>query len=142
MISGSLLTSATVNASNSFGERLMTCLSIAASSEPVAGTCWDLVRIREAQTWRRSILPFRTFSQGFGASLLRHCLYAVYQTAAEDDPVRGRTYLKTELAGDYWPQRQSLIALAEYLARLPMDHWRRDAEAARLLAGLLRQDSV
>jgi adenine-specific DNA methylase len=80
--------------------------------------------------------------EGFGASLLRHCLYAVYQTAADDDPARGRTYLKTELGGDYWPQRQNLIALAEYLSRLPMAHWRGDAEAARVLAGLLRQDSV
>ena len=81
-------------------------------------------------------------SEGFGSSPLRHSLYAVYQTAAGDDPAVGRTYLKNELAADYWPQRLHLIALAEYLARLPMEHWRRDAEAARLLAGLLRQDSV
>ena len=78
---------------------------------------------------------------GFGGTTLRHCLYAVHQTAAADDPDKGRTYLKTELA-DYWERRAQLIALADYLSRLPMAHWRGDAEAARLLAGLLRQDSV
>jgi putative DNA methylase len=36
-------------------------------------------------------------SEGFGPSLLRHVLFAVYQTADQDNTKVGLNYLKTEI---------------------------------------------
>ncbi|MGE5153585.1 MAG: DNA methylase, partial [Bdellovibrio bacteriovorus] len=80
-------------------------------------------------------------TEGFGSSLLRHALFAVYQTAEQDNARAGLTYLKTEIP-DYWAQRENLAELLRYLGRLPIPHWTADAEAARLLAGTLENDHV
>jgi adenine-specific DNA methylase len=81
---------------------------------------------------------------GFDGSLLRDVLFAVYVTARDGDPRAGRTYLRQELA-DYWDQRQTIIALARFLAGRPaasMEHWARDTAAAQLLAGAIDNDSL
>jgi hypothetical protein len=53
--------------------------------------------------------------------------------------------LKTELP-DYWNQREKIIHLLDYLAALRrvsgLNHWQKDAEAANLLAGAVRNDHV
>ncbi len=81
-------------------------------------------------------------TEGFGSSLLRHCLFAVYQTADQDNTRVGLNYLKTELTGDYWAQRENLAEMLRFIGRLPIPHWASDAEAARLLAGALENDHV
>jgi hypothetical protein len=71
-------------------------------------------------------------------------LFAVYVTVRDRDPRAGRTYLRQELA-DYWDQRQTILALARFLAARPapsMEHWARDAAAAQLLAGAIENDSI
>ncbi len=81
---------------------------------------------------------------GFGETLLRHVLYAVYKTGEEDDPNIGRLYLRHEVAG-YWDRRNDILALLQYLAHTPtpvMTHWRRDQQAAELLAGMIANDSL
>jgi len=80
-------------------------------------------------------------TEGFGSSLLRHCLFAVYQSADKDRAKVGLNYLKTELR-DYWAQRENLAELLRFIGRLPIAHWSTDAEAARLLAGALENDHV
>ncbi|MDG4596167.1 MAG: DUF1156 domain-containing protein [Candidatus Contendobacter sp.] len=80
-------------------------------------------------------------TEGFGSSLLRHALFAVYQTADQDNTKVGLTYLKTELR-DYWAQRENLVGMLGFLAKLPIPHWTKDAEAARLLAGAVENDHV
>ncbi len=80
-------------------------------------------------------------TQGFGSTLLRHALFAVYQAAERDDTKVGLTYLKTEVA-DYWTHRETLMGQLAFLGRLPIPHWSADAEAARLLAGALENDHV
>jgi hypothetical protein len=82
--------------------------------------------------------------EGFDGSLLRDVLFAVYITARDGDPRAGRTYLRQELA-DYWDQRQTIVALARFLAARPaasMEHWARDAAAAQLLSGAVENDSL
>jgi len=78
---------------------------------------------------------------GFGSSLLRHALFAVYQAADREDNKAGLTYLKTEVT-DYWTHRESLVALTGYLGRLSIPNWSRNAEGARFLAGALDNDHV
>lgn len=80
-------------------------------------------------------------TEGFGSSLLRHALFAVYQTADQDNAKVGLTYLKTELR-DYWTQRENLVGMLGFLGKLPIPHWTKDAEAARLLAGAVENDHV
>ncbi len=77
----------------------------------------------------------------FGASLLRHVLFAVYRVAESEETREGMTWLKTEVK-DYWAQRESLLALLEYIPRLSIAHWQTDAQAAKLLAGAVGNDHI
>lgn len=82
---------------------------------------------------------------GFAASRLRHLLHAVYIVARDPEggPPAARTYLRQELP-DYWDARASLSALLRYLQTTPaaLPHWAADAEAARLLSGIVENDSL
>lgn len=84
---------------------------------------------------------------GFGATLVRHALFAAHKTAQTDSPREGITWLTTEVP-DYATNRARVLALLEYFAALrqnaSLEHWHRDAEAAAVLAGALRnrQDNV
>ncbi len=84
---------------------------------------------------------------GFGASLVRHTLFAIFKTAESESPRDGITWLTTEVK-DYASSRQRVIEILEFLAarrqNASLPHWHKDAEAASLLAGALlnRQDNV
>ena len=80
-------------------------------------------------------------ANGFGESLVRHALRAISRAVEDQTPQAGLNYLKTELR-DYWTQRQKLMVLLEWFARLGLSlaHWRQDSEAARLVTGSLRND--
>lgn len=81
----------------------------------------------------------------FASSPLRHLLFAVRETcAADNSPEPGRQYLRDTFGQGYWGQRERFIALLEWLSSLGnavgMDEWIDDSEAARILAGRLRND--
>lgn len=84
---------------------------------------------------------------GFGGALVRHVLFATFKTAETESPRDGITWLTTEVA-NYSSSRQRIIEILEFLAALrknaSLPHWHKDAEAAELLAGALRnrQDNV
>ncbi|MBI1298959.1 DUF1156 domain-containing protein [bacterium] len=82
---------------------------------------------------------------GFGGTLLRQVLFAVQLSAKSEETRDGLNYLKTERP-NYWDERAKIVQLLGYLARLKdvagMDHWRKDAAAADLLAGAVRNDHV
>jgi hypothetical protein len=84
--------------------------------------------------------------RGFAGSLLRHVLYAVHMVERGEEPPAARRYLSETLTPlGYWDNRQTILALLEYLARRPspaMDLWRGDVEAARVLAGYIQNDSL
>ena len=58
----------------------------------------------------------------------------------------GLDYLHTELREVYWSNREKITGVLEYLAALrhsgSMEHWQKDAQAAALLAGAVRNDHV
>lgn len=81
----------------------------------------------------------------FAASPLRHLMFAVRETAAADkNPEPGRQYLRDTFGQAYWGKREGFIVLLEWFAALGntegMAEWLEDSEAARILAGRLRND--
>lgn len=81
----------------------------------------------------------------FAASALRHLLFALRETAAADaNPEPGRQYLRDTFGPGYWMQRERFVGLLEWLALLAnaagMEEWAADSQAARILAGRLRND--
>ncbi|HSV55803.1 MAG TPA: hypothetical protein VLH39_01680 [Magnetospirillaceae bacterium] len=98
-------------------------------------------RLKTASEFKRAGLS----GSGFAAGLLRHLLFAVHETARAQSPREGLSYLRTERP-DYWPRREDILAVLEYLAaartHAGLSHWRKDAQAAELLAGAVRNDHV
>ncbi len=83
----------------------------------------------------------------FAPSPLRHLLFAIHETAgADSSPEPGRQYLRDTFGQGYWGQRERFIGLLEWLAALGnaegMSEWITDSEAARILAGRLRNDQA
>lgn len=82
---------------------------------------------------------------GFPRSLIRQLLFAVHQVAKNEQARDGLNWLRTELR-DYWTIREKIINLLDYIAALSrvsgMSHWIKDAEAAGLLSGAVRNDHV
>ncbi|MBK6492956.1 MAG: DUF1156 domain-containing protein [Sphingomonadales bacterium] len=81
----------------------------------------------------------------FAASPLRHLMFAIRETAAADNsPEPGRQYLRDTFGQAYWGKREGFVALLEWFAALGnaegMTEWLEDSEAARILAGRLRND--
>ena len=81
----------------------------------------------------------------FASSPLRHLMFAVCETAAaENSPEPGRQYLRDTFGQAYWGRREGFVALLEWFAALGnaegMTEWLLDSEAARILAGRLRND--
>ena len=78
---------------------------------------------------------------GFGNSLVRHALFATFKAADTESPREALAWLKTEV-NEYGANRQRVIALLDYFAALrqnaSLGHWHKDAEAAALVAGALR----
>jgi adenine-specific DNA methylase len=81
----------------------------------------------------------------FASSPLRHLMFAIRETANSDNsPEPGRQYLRDTFGQLYWTKRDGFIGLLEWLSSLGntdgMEEWANDSEAARILAGRLRND--
>jgi hypothetical protein len=81
----------------------------------------------------------------FAAAPLRHLMFAIRETSAADNsPEPGRQYLRDTFGQGYWGKREGFVFLLEWLAALGnaegMNEWISDSEAARILAGRLRND--
>jgi hypothetical protein len=98
-------------------------------------------RLKSATEFGRKQLS----GDGFGGSLLRQALFAMHQTVKSEEVRDGLNWLKTELP-DYWSSREKIVHLLDFLSALryaaPMAHWQKDANAAGLLAGAVRNDHV
>ena len=80
---------------------------------------------------------------GFGASLVRNALFAIREVIRTSEVQLGKNWLRNEVQ-NYWNQRKTLIEILRYLAKMgiKIEHWRADANAARLLAGALENDNI
>ena len=123
------------------GTRMFTPSGLAASL---------LAPILEAET-DSPTLPARRGRAGaagphpFAGAPLRHLMFAIGETSAADNsPEPGRQYLRDTFGQGYWGKREGFVFLLEWLAALGnaegMNEWISDSEAARILAGRLRND--
>ena len=98
------------------------------------------------QTLLRKVPFLKGNKKGFSGSPVPQLLFAVHQVTKNEQTRGGLNSLKTELMSDYWTIRDKIINLLEYIPTLGrvsgMDHWQKDAEAAGLLAGAVRNDHV
>ncbi|MDT8896654.1 DUF1156 domain-containing protein [Thermanaerothrix sp. 4228-RoL] len=98
-------------------------------------------RLKTAREFGRRMLG----GSGFGGTVLRHVLFAIFQSIEQEDPGAGLNYLKTELS-DYWKQREKIVALLNYLSKFRrvsgMPHWRETGEMAELLSVRVRHDTL
>jgi len=83
-------------------------------------------------------------TEGFGATLMRQVLFAVWKVmeGAERDSKRGVTILKADIGADYWTLRQKLILLAGYVAQKTAQTRPEESAAAAELAEALKLDRV
>lgn len=81
----------------------------------------------------------------FSNSLLRNVLAALHQTIKAEDTMKGRNWLKNELPS-YWSQRNTIVEILEFISALEnienMPHRKEEARYARLLAELVKNDSI
>ena len=123
------------------GARMFTPSGFAASGlAPICGGDSDTLPTGRGRAAAGAAHPF-------AASPLRHLLFAIRETTATDNsPEPGRQYLRDTFGQGYWGQRERFISLLEWLAALGnavgMDEWIKDSEAARILAGRLRNDQA
>lgn len=92
-------------------------------------------RLKTVSEFQRCVLG----DSSFGESLVRHALHAIWRAVETGDIAGSLTWLRTE-APDYWPQREALATVLRYLSAIEIDHWREDADAARLVAGAVEND--
>lgn len=121
------------------GARMLTPSGFGSAALAVAGDDGSVVLAgRRGRAAAGGPHPFATTS-------LRHLLFAVRETARnENDPEPGRQYLRDTFGQGYWRLRERFVHLLGWLAALgnaeEMDEWAGDSEAARILAGRLRND--
>jgi adenine-specific DNA methylase len=80
---------------------------------------------------------------GFSNSLVRNILFAIREAARTGEVKDGKNWLRTEIP-DYWHYRKTIIEILKYLATMgiKLKDWQKDAEAARLVAGAVENDTV
>jgi len=121
------------------GTRMHTPSGFAAAGlAPVGEADTDTLSVRRGRTAGGAAHPF-------ASSALRHLLFAIRETrTADNSPEPGRQYLRDTFGQGYWGRRERFISLLEWLAALGnavgMSEWINDSEAARILAGRLRND--
>ena len=104
-----------------------------------------VTRANEARLKTASEFALKTMGQGFGVSLVRNVLAALYTAVKNEDAAAGRAWLHSELPG-YWNERRkilevlSFIASLEYIDSMPV--WKDDARYARFLHELVKNDGV
>jgi hypothetical protein len=80
---------------------------------------------------------------GFGSTLVRNALFAIREVVQSEEVQQGKNWLRNEVK-DYWNQRANIIEILRYLSTMgyKIDHWKKDADAAGLLAGAVQNDHV
>lgn len=99
----------------------------------------NLTRLKTAIEFKNRELG----SEGFGSSLSRNILFAIYETHKTEEPQMGRNWLLNELP-DYWGNRQLILHILNYIEfnAEPIPHWEKDIKALKLLKGFLENDSI
>jgi adenine-specific DNA methylase len=109
----------------------------------LADTKANQSRLKSASEFGRKELS----GEGFSGTLLRQVLFGIFKTVETESPREAITWFMNEIE-NYAGNRSKVIQILEYLGSLQqhtgMVHWHKDANAAAILAGALRnrQDNV
>ena len=104
----------------------------------------NAVRLKLPKEFRMSQIT----DTGFGASLLRHVLAAIYISANEETVQEGVSYLRSHYQDNnmYWSLRTQIIAMLEFMAKVKgnanVEHWQDVAEYIDMLKEAVRNDSL
>ena len=85
---------------------------------------------------------------GFGSTLTRHLLYAIYETTKSQSTVEGRRYLRDAYMKDneYWYKKPLMMEILNFISKIEfvdhMNHWKEHAYSAKLLREALKNDGV
>jgi putative DNA methylase len=83
--------------------------------------------------------------QDFSGSLLRQVFASIHQGIKEEDPLKGKNWLRNEVPS-YWSNRSQIQVLLSYLSSLSahatMIHWHKEAEMARYILELVKNDTL
>lgn len=124
------------------GARMLTASgfasSLLAAIEGMPSDLEALVSTNSARVNQASMHPF-------SVTYLRHLIFAVSETVKSDfNPEQGLQYLKDTLGQLYWTKRTDFMVVLDWLNAIGdaegMGEWKADSEAARILAGRLRND--
>ena len=86
--------------------------------------------------------------KGFGASLVRHILMAVYLSYKEENVQEGVSYLKSHYVdnNEYWNLRLRIVSLLEFFCKVKgnnnVSHWEDIAETIVMLKEAVRNDGL
>lgn len=100
------------------------------------------------QTRLKTAIEFKNkelHAAGFGQSLCRQLLYAIYETSKDMNPADGRNWLhKNDFIADYWQSREFMLHILSFIENkcTTLSHWEKDMEALLLLKGYLENDRI
>lgn len=101
-------------------------------------------RFKTAEEYKRSNID----SEGFGSSLTRHLLVAIYDVIKEKNTSSGIVYLRTiyQENNAYWKKKNLMLEILNFISRVEnierMDHWKDTAYSAKILREAIRNDGV
>lgn len=111
-------------------------------SEMLASKKANLARVK---TPKEFAMKHLNDNSAFGNSLIRNILASIHIGLKEEDAIRGRNWLKTEV-DDYWDKRESIKNVLDYLSKIEfinnMEQWRECAHEAFMLKNLVENDSI
>ena len=85
---------------------------------------------------------------GFGSSVVRQVLAAVYISSCKENVQEGVSYLRSHYLdnNEYWTLRNKIIAILDFLTKVKgnqnVDYWQDDAEYVVMLRDAVRNDSL
>jgi len=104
-----------------------------------------VTRANEARLKTAHEFALKNMGEGFGVTLVRNILAALYTAAENEDAAAGRTWLHSEVPG-YWNERRKILEVVSFIASLEyidsMPQWKDDARYARFLHELVKNDGV
>jgi putative DNA methylase len=116
-------------------------------TELLESTRANETRLKTASEFgKKGLGSFGDAGDTFADSLVRQCLFSIWLTVKNEGTKEGMDYLHTELREAYWTNREKITGVLDYLSALGhssnMEDWYKDAHAAGVLAGAVRNDHV
>ena len=113
-------------------------------TDMLGSTKANAVRLKLPKEYRMTQIS----DSGFGASLVRQILAAIYLSANKENVQEGLSYLRSHYQDNnqYWMLRTQIIAILEFMSKVGgnanVEHWQDVAEVIVMLKEAIRNDSL